>query len=325
MSARDVRCLCTMAARIFTCTPFQVHWVHNSHKQWVQHMPSRCVHGSLCMVISLATPPPPPHVIALQPSPTPPSHQIQLHPPSSPPAIVACYFGEGAASEGDFHAALNFAATLSAPVLFICRNNGWAISTPATEQYRGDGIAGRGPGYGMATIRVDGGDARAVYNATAAARAAIIESGRPVLLECMSYRSGHHSTSDDSTRYRTDSEMKAWRARDPVARFARWMTAKGWWDEQQEKVARAAARREAVSVLEHAEREPKPSVGEMFDDGTCRHVMTLWWCAFHKLVGVHSVCRVAMALGGTACRDAGSGCTTSRVGAPRECDCMRLL
>ena len=51
--------------------------------------------------------------------------------------VVAVYFGEGAASEGDFHAALNFAATLSAPVLFICRNNGWAISTPATEQYRG--------------------------------------------------------------------------------------------------------------------------------------------------------------------------------------------
>ena len=52
--------------------------------------------------------------------------------------VVAVYFGEGAASEGDFHAALNFAATLSAPVLFICRNNGWAISTPATEQYRGE-------------------------------------------------------------------------------------------------------------------------------------------------------------------------------------------
>ncbi len=54
-------------------------------------------------------------------------------------AVVAVYFGEGAASEGDFHAAMNFAATLSAPVLFICRNNGWAISTPATEQYRGAG------------------------------------------------------------------------------------------------------------------------------------------------------------------------------------------
>lgn len=180
---------------------------------------------------------------------------------------MACYFGEGAASEGDFHAALNFASTLGAPVLFVCRNNGWAISTPATEQYRGDGIAGRGPGYGMATLRVDGGDARAVYNATAHARAAIVESGRPVLLECMSYRSGHHSTSDDSTRYRTDAEMKAWRARDPVARFGRWMTVQGWWDEEREKAARAAARREVVQALEAAEREGKPAVEEMFVDG----------------------------------------------------------
>ena len=75
-----------------------------------------------------------------------------------------------------------------------------AISTPATEQYRGDGIAGRGPGYGIASIRVDGGDARAVYIATAEARRMAIEQRAPVLIEAMSYRSGHHSTSDDSSR-----------------------------------------------------------------------------------------------------------------------------
>ncbi|KAA6429116.1 MAG: 2-oxoisovalerate dehydrogenase alpha mitochondrial expressed [Trebouxia sp. A1-2] len=98
-------------------------------------------------------------------------------------ACAAVYFGEGAASEGDFHAAVNFASTLSAPVLFICRNNGWAISTPSTEQYRGDGIAGRGPSYGIASIRVDGGDARAVYNATAEARKIAVANSCPVLIE----------------------------------------------------------------------------------------------------------------------------------------------
>jgi 2-oxoisovalerate dehydrogenase E1 component alpha subunit len=73
-------------------------------------------------------------------------------------AVVICFFGDGAASEGDFHAALNFAATTEAPVIFFCRNNGYAISTPAKEQYRGDGIASRGSGYGIDTIRVDGND-----------------------------------------------------------------------------------------------------------------------------------------------------------------------
>jgi 2-oxoisovalerate dehydrogenase E1 component alpha subunit len=63
--------------------------------------------------------------------------------------VSAVYFGEGAASEGDFHAALNFAATLGAPVLFICRNNGWAISTPATEQYRG----AFGGGWGVGALQ----------------------------------------------------------------------------------------------------------------------------------------------------------------------------
>lgn len=72
--------------------------------------------------------------------------------------IAVCYFGEGAASEGDFHAALNIAATRSCPVVFICRNNGYAISTPTLEQYKGDGIASRGVGYGIDTVRVDGND-----------------------------------------------------------------------------------------------------------------------------------------------------------------------
>lgn len=74
--------------------------------------------------------------------------------------ITVCYFGEGAASEGDFHAALNIAATRACPVVFICRNNGYAISTPTLEQYKGDGIASRGMGYGIDTIRVDGNDVR---------------------------------------------------------------------------------------------------------------------------------------------------------------------
>ena len=182
------------------------------------------------------------------------------------PGVAVCYFGEGAASEGDFHAALNFAATLAAPVLFICRNNGFAISTPASEQYRGDGIAGRGMAYGIPSIRVDGGDALAVYSATRAARDLILERRGPVLLEAMSYRVGHHSTSDDSSRYRTADEMKAWQARDPVVRFQMFLEAQGWWDEELEVKLRKEARAEVIEALDFAEEQDKPALDEMFRD-----------------------------------------------------------
>lgn len=102
--------------------------------------------------------------------------------------IVICYFGDGAASEGDAHAALNFAATLDCPVILFCRNNGYAISTPVQEQYSGDGIAARGPGYGINTIRVDGNDVLAVYNATKKAKEYSLKESKPVLIEAMTYR-----------------------------------------------------------------------------------------------------------------------------------------
>ncbi|NXK81277.1 ODBA dehydrogenase, partial [Amazona guildingii] len=100
---------------------------------------------------------------------------------------VICYFGEGAASEGDAHAGFNFAATLECPIVFFCRNNGYAISTPTSEQYRGDGIAARGPGYGLLSIRVDGNDVFAVYRATREARRRAVAENRPVLIEAMTY------------------------------------------------------------------------------------------------------------------------------------------
>ena len=180
--------------------------------------------------------------------------------------ITVTYFGEGAASEGDFHAAMNFASTLSCPVLFFCRNNGWAISTPSDEQYTGDGIAGRGQAYGMPAIRVDGMDALAMYHATKAARQYIVENQSPVILEAMSYRTSHHSTSDDSSRYREISEMKAWKARDPVSRFQVWLEGKGWWTESEESELRAEARKEVMKVLDLAERERKRPLRDMVTD-----------------------------------------------------------
>ena len=101
---------------------------------------------------------------------------------------VIVYFGDGAAQEGDCHAAMNFAATLNCPVIFLCRNNGYAISTPVEDQYAGDGIVNRGIGYGIEAIRVDGNDVLAMYNVTKHTKQVCVEEGRPVLIEAITYR-----------------------------------------------------------------------------------------------------------------------------------------
>jgi len=180
---------------------------------------------------------------------------------------VICYFGEGAASEGDAHAAFNFSATLECPVIFFCRNNGYAISTPVHEQYRGDGIAARGPAYGMATIRVDGNDVLAVYNAVKASREMAVTENRPVLIEAMTYRIGHHSTSDDSSAYRSVDEVRYWDQKDhPITRFALYLTKKGLWSEEEEKKWKNKSKKKVLEAFARAEKKLKPNWREMFTE-----------------------------------------------------------
>jgi 2-oxoisovalerate dehydrogenase E1 component alpha subunit len=188
--------------------------------------------------------------------------------PTDAPAVAVAYFGEGAASEGDFHGALNIAATRRCPAIFICRNNGFAISTPTTEQYKGDGIASRGAGYGIDTLRVDGNDIFAVHEATKAARRMALEDGgRPILLEMMSYRLSHHSTSDDSFAYRTRGEVETWKRQDnPITRLRKWLEAKNLWSEVLEKSTRSSIRKAILKEVALAEKEKKPPLKDIFND-----------------------------------------------------------
>ncbi|TMM44873.1 thiamine pyrophosphate-dependent dehydrogenase E1 component subunit alpha [Colwellia ponticola] len=181
-------------------------------------------------------------------------------------AVTLCYFGEGAASEGDFHAGLNMAAVQEAPVIFFCRNNGYAISTPADEQFRGNGIASRGVGYGIKTIRIDGNDILAVLKATQIARAYAVKESKPILIEAMSYRLGAHSTSDDPSGYRTKEEEAKWQSHDPILRMKNWMLKQKWWDEAQETVLFEKLREDVLAAVKVAEKIDKPHIDSMITD-----------------------------------------------------------
>ncbi len=181
--------------------------------------------------------------------------------------ISIVYFGDGAASEGDAHAAMNFAAVFDVPIIFFCRNNGYAISTPVKEQYRGDGIASRGPGYGMVTIRVDGNDVLAVYNATKAAREIALKESRPVLIEAMTYRLGHHSTSDDSTAYRSIDEMNSWEKDDnPILRFKSYLLKKNIMSSEEDDALDLENRNLILKCVNTSENTKYSSPMEMFLD-----------------------------------------------------------
>eukprot|EP00656_Telonema_subtile_P015688 TRINITY_DN18251_c0_g1_i2.p1 TRINITY_DN18251_c0_g1~~TRINITY_DN18251_c0_g1_i2.p1 ORF type:complete len:223 (-),score=57.92 TRINITY_DN18251_c0_g1_i2:130-798(-) len=180
--------------------------------------------------------------------------------------VAITYFGEGAASEGDFHAGVNFASVLGGPTIFFCRNNKFAISTHHSDQFGGDGIAPRGLAFGINTIRVDGNDVFAVYEATLAARNLALETQKPVMIEAMSYRVGHHSTSDDSSRYRPAEEVSTWVDRCPIKRLQAYMFEREWITEQEIATLEKETQRECVKSLVDAEKCEPPHHSELFND-----------------------------------------------------------
>eukprot|EP00571_Detonula_confervacea_P007388 CAMPEP_0172313068 /NCGR_PEP_ID=MMETSP1058-20130122/19278_1 /TAXON_ID=83371 /ORGANISM="Detonula confervacea, Strain CCMP 353" /LENGTH=473 /DNA_ID=CAMNT_0013026657 /DNA_START=379 /DNA_END=1800 /DNA_ORIENTATION=+ len=187
--------------------------------------------------------------------------------PEKEAAISIVYFGDGAASTVDFHSGCNFAATLKTPMIFFCRNNGFAISTPVEDQYAGDGIVSRAPGYGMAGIRVDGNDIFAVHAAVAKARKLALETSTPVMIEAMTYRQGHHSTSDDSSRYRdTDEVQLATDVSDPLVRFDRFLKHFGWMDDNGVASIEDEERIAVIRAMKAAEVRPHPKLDTMFTD-----------------------------------------------------------
>lgn len=141
--------------------------------------------------------------------------------------VPLAYFGDGATSSGGFHTGLNFAGVLRAPVVFLCRNNGWAISVPVESQTASETLAQKALAYGIRAERVDGNDLLAVYDATRRARALAASERTPILIEAVTYRLEGHSTSDDPRVYRPDALVEPWRRRDPLLRLQRFLEQRG--------------------------------------------------------------------------------------------------
>jgi 2-oxoisovalerate dehydrogenase E1 component alpha subunit len=184
--------------------------------------------------------------------------------------VAAAYFGDGATSQGDVNEAMVFASSFRAPVVFVCTNNQWAISEPVTVQAKFP-IAGRAPGFGIPSMRVDGNDVLACLAAMRWATDRARKGHGPAFIEAVTYRMGPHTTSDDPTRYRDKDEVERWRRRDPLARVAALLRAQGEFSEEFEREVAAEADRwgadvraaclgartkEPIEVFDHVYAEP---------------------------------------------------------------------
>jgi 2-oxoisovalerate dehydrogenase E1 component len=132
------------------------------------------------------------------------------------------FTGEGGTSEGDFHEALNVASVWDLPVIFLIENNGYALSTPVSEQYRGESLVYKAGGYGMEGIRIDGNNILTVYDTIRGLRKYCTKYQRPYLVECMTFRMrGHEEAS--GVKYVPKELMEDWGKRDPVANYENWL------------------------------------------------------------------------------------------------------
>jgi 2-oxoisovalerate dehydrogenase E1 component alpha subunit len=179
-------------------------------------------------------------------------------------ACSLAYFGDGSASEGDFHEGANLAAVFRAPTVLFCQNNGWAISVPSSEQFVAP-IAARAAGYGMPGVRVDGNDVLAVYAVTRAAVERARAGEGPTLIEAVTYRIGSHSTADDAARYRDEGEVTAWRERDPIDRYRTHLLDVGTIDDEFVRSCDDEAGAWVASVRADLTALGEPPAAEMFD------------------------------------------------------------
>jgi pyruvate dehydrogenase E1 component alpha subunit len=177
--------------------------------------------------------------------------------------VALTSFGDGATSEGDFHEAMNFAAVYKTPTVFLCQNNGFAISYPREEQTRSESIAMKADAYGMPGFLVDGNDVAAVLSAVGDAVERARAGDGPTLIEAVTYRLGPHTTSDDPARYRDEDEADEWRMRDPLERVRALLERAGGWTPGWQAELESKASELIEEAVAEAESLPQPTAAEM--------------------------------------------------------------
>lgn len=178
--------------------------------------------------------------------------------------VTAVYFGDGSASQGDVNEALNWAAAGSIPVLFICQNNQWAISTPTSLQRRTP-LYQRAAGFGLRAYHVDGNDVLAMHAVTSAAAAAVRSGDGPALIEAETFRMAGHSTSDDPGKYQNSIEIDEWELKDPLTRLQHVLESFGVESGYFTSLADEAEDL-AVSVRAACRELPDPDFAELFEN-----------------------------------------------------------
>lgn len=172
------------------------------------------------------------------------------------PNIALAFTGEGGTSEGEFHEALNLAAVWQAPVIFVVEDNGYALSTPTSEQYACKSLAAKGKGYGIQAYEIEGNDILEVYQTFKRIAKKLRKHPRPALVICHSFRMrGHEEAS--GTKYVPTDLMESWSAKDPLTNFERFLLEQGTIDEAFVDQTRSSLNKHIEESVEKAFSEPE--------------------------------------------------------------------
>ncbi len=176
--------------------------------------------------------------------------------------VTMTQFGEGTSNQGEVHEAMNFASIHHLPVIFVCENNGYAISVPLDRQVAGSSVAARAAGYDMPGVVVDGGDVLGCYAAAREAHARARRGEGPTLIEARVVRLTSHSSDDDQRRYRDPAEVDALKERDPIPQFAGELRAAAVLTDELDERIRAEVKAEVNEASRRAEARPEPTADD---------------------------------------------------------------
>jgi pyruvate dehydrogenase E1 component alpha subunit len=180
-------------------------------------------------------------------------------------ACAIAYFGDGATSEGAFHEGANFAAVMRAPLVLLCNNNGWAISTPVSSQTRAETLADKAVGYGMPGLRVDGADILAVYEATREGVERARAGEGPTFIEAVTYRAAPHATADDPKAYIDLERVEEERKNECLGRYEGYLRRAGILTDEMAESIRAEAEQSMRDGIAAAEAEPPADASLLFE------------------------------------------------------------